>query len=64
MKLKEMREKRGLTQAELADRAGIKIGTYRMYEQGVKDINKAAAISVYRLAQVLRCAVEDLLEMP
>ncbi len=64
MKLKEMREKRGMTQAELADRAGLKLGTYRMYEQGVKDINKAAAITVYKIAQVLRCAVEDLLETP
>ena len=63
MKLKEMREKRGYTQAELAERAGLNLGTYRMYEQGVKDINKAAAITVYKLAQVLRCAVEDLLEL-
>lgn len=62
-KLKEMREKRGLTQAALADKSDINVRTLQCYEQGIKDINKAAAISVYKLAQALRCAVEDLIDV-
>ena len=33
-----------------------------MYEQHNKDINKAAADTVYRLAKVLGCLMEDLIE--
>lgn len=61
--LKGMREKRGLTQAELAERSGVSIRTVQAYEQGLKDINKAAAITLYRMSQILRCAIEDLLEI-
>lgn len=64
MRIKEMREKRGMTQAELADKAGISIRSLQAYEQGFKSINRAAAITVYRLAQALRCAPEDVLELP
>ena len=33
-----------------------------MYEQRNKDINHAQASTLYRLSQVLRCGMEDLLE--
>ena len=62
MKLKEIREKRGMTQAELADKSGVSVRTIQAYERGGRDINTAAASTVYKLATVLRCAVEDLLE--
>lgn len=62
-KLKEMREMRGLTQAEVADKAGVRLQTYSYYEQGFRDINQAAAITVYRISQALRCAPEDLLNL-
>lgn len=33
------------------------------YELGRRDINKCAAITLYRIAQALGCKMEDLLEL-
>jgi len=33
-----------------------------MYEQRNKDINKASADTIYRIAKVLGCTMEDLME--
>ena len=33
------------------------------YEQGFKDINKAQVITLYYIAQVLECEIEDLLNL-
>lgn len=63
VKLKEIREARGMTQAELAEKSGLGIRSIRAYEQGQRDINEAAVISVYRLSKTLNCSVEDLLEI-
>lgn len=52
-----------MTQAQLADAAGISVRAVQDYEQGHKDINRAAAITVYQIAQALRCAVEDIIEV-
>lgn len=61
-KLQEMRKTVGLTQAELAEKAGLKISVLRQYEIGFRSINNAAAIAVWRLAQVLECSIEDIFE--
>lgn len=58
-----LREKRGLTQSNLSALAGVNIRTLQGYEQGLKDINKAQGITLYKLAQALGCKVEDLLEL-
>lgn len=60
--LKRMRTTYGCSQRELAEMSGVNIRSIQMYEQRHKDINKAQAESVYRLAKVLGCAMEDLLE--
>lgn len=60
--LKRLRIEAGLTQASLAEKAGLKLTAIRDYEQNHKPINNAAAISVYKIAVVLGCKVEDLLE--
>ena len=60
--LKRIREARGLSQAKLAEISGVNVRMIQYYEQGVKDINAAAALTVYKLAQALECTVEDLLE--
>lgn len=51
-----------MTQAELARRSGVSLRSIQMYEQRHKDINKASVETVYRLAKVFSCVVEDLLE--
>lgn len=62
MKLQEARERAGMTQLELAEKAGIKIQAVQHYEQGYRDINKAAALTVFKLAKALHTDVGDLLE--
>lgn len=60
--LKRIRAAYGCTQAELAQRSNVSLRSIQMYEQRNKDINKASADTVYRLAKVLGCAMEDLIE--
>lgn len=61
--LKRIREARGLTQAALAERSGVNLRTIQNYEQGFKDINKASAITLYKLSHALHCWMEELLEL-
>ena len=60
--LKIYRKRAGLSQKQLAELADIPVRMIQHYEQGSKDINAAAALTVYRLAQALNCTVENLLE--
>ncbi len=60
--LKRIRTEAGISRAELAEKTGVKLTAIRDYEQNHKPINNAAAISVYKIAVVLDCKVEDLLE--
>ena len=60
--LKRIREASGISQSKLAEESGVSVRMIQHYEQGVKDLNRAQAITVYRLAQALNCKVEDLLE--
>ena len=60
--LKRIREASGLSQSKLAEATGVSVRMIQHYEQGVKDINVAAALTVSKLARALDCTVEDLLE--
>lgn len=62
-KLKRIREEKNITQIKLAEESGVNLRILQYYEQGYKDINKAQAITLYKLAQALECKVEDLLEV-
>lgn len=61
-RLKRRRELCGLTQEELAGRSGVSLCPIQMYEQRQKNINRASAEAVYRLACALRCSMEGLLQ--
>jgi DNA-binding transcriptional regulator YiaG len=61
-KLHTIRKAAGLTQKALAEAADVNIRMVQLYEQRNKDINKASAASLAKLAHVLGCSVEDLLE--
>ncbi len=63
-RLKLLRESRGLSQSEMAAQAGVNLRSIQMYEQGVNHINKAQAITLFRLSRVIGCRIEDLLENP
>ena len=60
--LKRIRTSYGCSQSKLAEMSGVSLRSIQMYEQRNKDINKAQADSLHRLAKVLGCSMEDLLE--
>ena len=60
--LKRIRLIYGCSQRELAEMSGVSLRSIQMYEQRNKDINKAQAESLNRLAKSLGCTMEDLLE--
>ena len=60
--LKRIRTVYGCSQAELARKSGVSLRSIQMYEQRNKDINKASADTLYRIAKVLGCTMEALLE--
>lgn len=60
--LKHYREKAGLSQAQLADKADISVRTLQDYEQDRKPLEGARAITVLTLARILGCTVEDLID--
>ena len=57
--LRRLREARGLTQDEVADRAGTDAASIRRYERGVRDPSIKALV---RLAQALDAKAADLLD--
>nr|AHF24061.1 toxin-antitoxin system, antitoxin component, Xre family [uncultured bacterium Contig643] len=62
MKLKEKREAAGMSQADLARETGISVRVIQNYEQGIRPLNGARAITVLKIARALGCTVEDLIE--
>lgn len=61
--LKQIRKESGLTQSQLAEASSVNIRMIQHYEQGVKDINQASALTVYRLAEALNTTVGEILEI-
>lgn len=60
--LKLLRQRAGLSQRMLAELSDIPIHTIQQYEQRQKNINKAQAEYLVRLAKVLCCEAGDLIE--
>lgn len=62
-KLQDLRKKQNFSQSELAKISKVNIRMIQYYEQGMRDINKAQAITLYRIAKALNCHIEDLLNL-
>ena len=60
--LKQIRQKRGISQTQLANLSNVPLRTIKAYEQGTVDIAKAQAETLYALAQTLNCSIEDLIK--
>ena len=60
--LKRIRTAYGCSQAKLAKLSGVSLRSIQMYEQRKKNINKGSADALYKIAKVLGCTMEDLLE--
>lgn len=63
-RLKQKRIEAGLSQFELSQLSDVNFRMIQFYEQGVKDINKAQATTLLRLAEALNCKIEDLIDKP
>lgn len=61
-KLKEMRQSRGLSQSQLAEKTGINIRTLQHYEQGSKNFDHARIDTILRVCIALGCKLEDIIE--
>jgi len=61
-RLQIQRKISGYSQRELAEKVGVNLRTLQQYEIRAKDINRAAGSTLFSLAKVLGCRVEDLLE--
>lgn len=57
-RLKALRKRKGLSQEDIAPKVGVKYGTYRNWEQGVRDPGTEALI---RLAEFFDVSVDYLL---
>lgn len=60
--LKELRQSKNLSQNELAALSDVPLRTIKSYEQGTVDIAKAKAETLFAIARVLGCTIEDLIK--
>ena len=63
VELKEIREAYGMTRAELERRIGVADRRLLRYENGETPQNNMDLIIAYRISKVLKCKMEDLLEL-
>lgn len=63
-KLKEMRQSRGLSQSQLAEKTGINVRTIQHYEQGSKIFDHARIDTILKVCIALGCKLEDVIENP
>ena len=61
-RLKEARERRGMTQEALSSASGVSLRMIQHYEQRSKNLGKAAFDTVFRLAQALRVSAQSIVE--
>lgn len=62
-RLKDRRVNKGLSQSELAAESGVALRQIQLFEQRKRNINNAAAITLFRLSKALYCRMEDLIEL-
>lgn len=60
--LQQARIAAGMTQKDLAEASGVNLRMIQHYEQGVKDIRVAQAVTVLRLADALHVSAWDLIK--
>lgn len=59
--LKDIRQQRGLSQSQLAEKSGINVRRLQNYEQESRDINGAKISVLLDLAIALECDLDDIL---
>ena len=61
-RLKVHRMNCDLSQSELSAESGVALRQIQLFEQRQRDINNAAAFTLFRLSKALHCQIEDLIE--
>ena len=61
-KLKEVRQARGLSQSQLAEKAELNVRTLQHYEQGSKVFDHARLDTILKCAIALECKIEDIID--
>ena len=63
-RLKELREKAGMSQGQLAAASGINMRVLQNYEQGVRNLNGAKLVTLLQLCTALGCTLRDIVTDP
>lgn len=61
-RLKARRKNNRMSQSQLAAESGVALRQIQLFEQKRRDINNAAAITLFKLSKALNCRMEDLIE--
>lgn len=61
-KLKNVRQAKGLSQSQLAEKADMNVRTLQHYEQGSKVFDHARIDTILRVCLALNCKFEDIIE--
>ena len=59
VKIKEYREKRGMTQSDVAKKLKVTQATISQYETGTRNPD---VVTLKKLSKILQCTTDDLLE--
>lgn len=63
-KLKQLRMATGLSQSQLAEKAGLNVRVLQHYEQGTKNFDHARIDILLKYCIALNCKLSDLIENP
>lgn len=63
-KLKQLRMAAGLSQSQLAEKAGLNVRVLQHYEQGTKNFDHARIDILLKYCIALNCKLSDLIENP
>lgn len=61
-KLKSKRVEAGMSQSQLAEKAGLNVRTLQHYEQASKPFDHARIDTIMKVCIALGCKIEDILE--
>ena len=58
--MNKLRKAAGLSQSQLANKAGIRVQVLQQYEQGVRDLSGAKLATLLKLCNALECRLADI----
>lgn len=58
------KQKSGLSYSQLAEITGVSANVLKHFGSGYRDIRKANAVIVSKIAKALNCSIEDLIKEP